>query len=153
MGLDIPAVDLSKPKKKPRGKPFVKGVAANPNGNTGPNRFTKQLKEAILEAAETVGQDGKGKDGLVGFLIAQARKADNRGYMMLLGKVLPMTVAFDKNRPLEVVSRIELVRPEGPPPEAAIDVTPRPRVIDAEPALPPAPPAPVKVRAPGRSGA
>lgn len=153
--MEIPQVDLSKPKMRPRGKPFVRGQVANPNGNSGPNKFTKQLKEAILDAASKVGEDGRGKNGLEGFLVREARKADNRGFIMLLGKVLPMTVAFDKNKPLMVQTRIELVRPEGGA-EAPRDVTPRqPRVLTIDGSVkpvPPAPAAPVKVRAP-RSGA
>ena len=50
------------------------------------NKFTKALKEAILEAAE-----GSHKEGTVGYLKDQAR--DNpTAFMSLLGKVLPMTV-------------------------------------------------------------
>lgn len=140
--------------EKRRATLFKKGQAANPKGRTPgvPNRMTRQLKEAILDAAASVGMDGKGKEGLEGFLIAQARKADNRGFMMLLGKVLPMTVAFDKNRPLQVQTTIELVKPEGD--DAPRDVTPRrvlASVIDHD-AIPPAPAMPVRVKPPRRSG-
>jgi hypothetical protein len=141
-------------KKRPRGTPFKPGQVANPLGRKPgtKNKFSRQLKEAILDAAASVGMDGKGKEGLEGFLIAQARKADNRGFMMLLGKVLPMTVAFDKNRPLQVQTTIELVRPEGD--DAPRDVTPRrvlAPVIDHD-AVPPAPAMPVRVKPPRRSG-
>ena len=51
-----------------------------------PNKVTKALKEAILEAAEA-----SHKDGTVGYLKVQAR--DNpAAFMTLLGKVLPMQV-------------------------------------------------------------
>ena len=51
-----------------------------------PNKVTKALKEAILEAAE-----GSHKDGTVGYLKVQAR--DNpAAFMTLLGKVLPMQI-------------------------------------------------------------
>ena len=60
-----------------------------------PNKTTTQLKEAILAAAEQAGGDG----GLVKYLHDQARM--NPGYFMtLLGKVLPMQVAGDKDAPL-----------------------------------------------------
>ena len=40
-----------------------------------PNKTTRTLKEAILLAAEQVGQDGKGKDGLTGYLRRVDRKS------------------------------------------------------------------------------
>lgn len=148
-------LDGEQTKKRPRGKPFQPGQVANPRGRgNSPNKVSRQLKEAILDAANKVGEDGKGKNGLEGFLIAQARKADNRGFMSLLGKVLPLTVAFDKNRPLEVRTTIELVKPEGA--DEPRDVTPPRRVvatIDHAKVHPPAPAAPVRVKPPTRSGA
>ena len=61
-----------------------------------PNKTTTQLKEAILAAAEQAGGDG----GLVNYLHDQARM--NPGHFMtLLGKVLPMQVAGDKDAPLQ----------------------------------------------------
>jgi hypothetical protein len=60
-----------------------------------PNKTTTQLKEAILAAAEQAGGDG----GLVKYLHEQARM--NPGHFMtLLGKVLPLQVAGDKDAPL-----------------------------------------------------
>jgi len=65
------------------------------------NKVPTMLKEAILEAAEAVGQDGKGKDGLVGYLKFLA--VDQPGpFTGLLGKVLPLVVAGDKDNPLLV---------------------------------------------------
>jgi hypothetical protein len=60
-----------------------------------PNKTTTQLKEAILTAAEQAGGEG----GLVKYLHEQARM--NPGHFMtLLGKVLPLQVAGDKDAPL-----------------------------------------------------
>lgn len=56
------------------------------------NKTTKMLKEAIIEAAEAVGEDGKGKAGLVGYLKSVAR-ADKKSFSMLLGKVLPLQLS------------------------------------------------------------
>lgn len=53
-----------------------------------PNKTTALLKDAILKAAEEAG----GKEGLVGYLKAQAT-ANPGPFMALLGKVLPMQVA------------------------------------------------------------
>jgi hypothetical protein len=62
-----------------------------------PNKTTTQLKEAILAAAEQAGGEG----GLVKYLHDQARM--NPGHFMtLLGKVLPMQVAGDKDAPAQL---------------------------------------------------
>lgn len=75
-----------------------------------PNKTTALLKDAILLAAQKAGGDGE--DGLVNYLQVQAQT--NPGpFMSLLGKVLPMTVAGDKDSPLELITRIELVAPRG----------------------------------------
>jgi hypothetical protein len=55
------------------------------------NKTTKTLKEAILLAAEQVGNDGRGKDGLTGYLVYVA-STDVKAFSALLGKVLPMQV-------------------------------------------------------------
>jgi hypothetical protein len=58
-----------------------------------PNRTTQVLREAIFKAAETAG--GGGKNGLVNFLLAQARKENNAPFMALVAKVLPSKVLAD----------------------------------------------------------
>ena len=55
-----------------------------------PNKHTKLLKDAILEAAEKAG----GREGLVGYLKSQAI-ANPQVFIPLLGKVLPMQVAIE----------------------------------------------------------
>ena len=57
-----------------------------------PNATTKTLKEAILLAAEKVGHDGNGKDGLTGYLVHVA-SPDVKAFSALLGKVLPMQIS------------------------------------------------------------
>jgi hypothetical protein len=70
------------------------------------NRFTRDLKELILRALETVGGEQ--------YLVELAR--DNpASFATLLGKVLPMTVAGDTNAPLQATMEIVLVRPGEPP--------------------------------------
>jgi hypothetical protein len=70
--------------------------AVPPNAGKGrkkgvPNKTTATLKEAILLAAEQVGENGAGKDGLVGYLRTVAA-TDVKAFASLLGKVLPMQV-------------------------------------------------------------
>jgi hypothetical protein len=79
----------AKTPRKPDGK-FEKGIRPNPGRAKGVrNRTTTLLKDAILKAAELVGQDGKGKDGLVGYLKMLAVR-ERAVYARLLEKVLPM---------------------------------------------------------------
>jgi hypothetical protein len=59
-----------------------------------PNKTTTRLKEAILAAAEQAGGDG----GLVTYLHDQARMYPGH-FMTLLGKVLPLQVAGDRDAP------------------------------------------------------
>jgi hypothetical protein len=60
------------------------------------------LKDAILYAAQQVGEDGEGLDGLVGFLRSIAKK-DPRTYASLLARVIPLQVT--NNNTNEVVYR------------------------------------------------
>lgn len=73
------------------GKGRTKGV---------PNKTTKLLKDALLEAATLAG----GKDGLVGYLTKQAL-ANPQSFLPLLGKVLPLQVDADGR--LEFIFRWE----------------------------------------------
>jgi hypothetical protein len=67
-----------------------------------PNKTTALLKEAILKAAEEAG----GKDGIVGYLKAQA--VENPGpFLTLLGKVLPLTLQGDPNNPIKVEHEVK----------------------------------------------
>lgn len=73
-----------------------------------PNKTTKSLKEAILAAAEAVGQDGNGKGGTQGYL-EQLAVTEPKAFAGLLGKVLPMVVAGDADSPLQSITHIKLV--------------------------------------------
>jgi hypothetical protein len=67
-----------------------------------PNKATRELKEMILAAL----------DGAGGIEYLQERAKDPRtasAFLTLVGKVLPMTIAGDKENPLQTVTRIELV--------------------------------------------
>lgn len=54
------------------------------------NATSKLLKDAVIEAAEAVG-DEKGKDGLVGYLTARA-KDQPVAFMGLIGRVIPLQI-------------------------------------------------------------
>lgn len=68
-----------------------------------PNKTTTLLKEATILAAEQVGRDGRGKEGLVGFLRTQAAKKNNGPFMALLGKVLPMQLTGADGNELKII--------------------------------------------------
>jgi hypothetical protein len=64
-----------------------------------PNKTTALLKDAILQATAAAG----GKDGLVGYLTAQAKrslKSNPAPYMGLLGRVMPLQISGDPENPL-----------------------------------------------------
>ena len=56
------------------------------------NRITRDLKEGIIDAAIAIGEDGKGKGGLLGYLKMLARKHP-KYYTALLARVLPLQVS------------------------------------------------------------
>jgi hypothetical protein len=62
-----------------------------------PNKTTRQLKEAILLAAERAGDE----EGVVGYLHRQAI-ANPVAFMGLLGKVLPLQTTGEGGGPLEI---------------------------------------------------
>lgn len=83
--------------------------AKPPNAGKGrtpgtPNKTTGKLKEAILLAAEGVGSDGEGKDGLTGYLTHVAR-TDVKAFSGLLGKVLPMQVTGEDGGAVQIIIR------------------------------------------------
>ena len=76
---------------------MAKGVKTGGRQKGTPNKVTKELKEMILEALDRAG----GVDYLF------ERATDNPvAFLTLVGKVLPMTLAGDPNRPL-LIQEIE----------------------------------------------
>lgn len=89
-------------KPKRRGNPMMrKGHAMNPNGRPvgSQNKTTKLLKHAIITAAERIGLDGKGKEGLIGYL-SRLALGEPKAFAMLLGKVLPLQITGADDKPL-----------------------------------------------------
>lgn len=67
-----------------------------------PNKTTALLKDAIMKAAEAVGSDTNGKDGVIGYCTFLA-KEEPKAFAALLGKVLPMQVTGEDGGPVGVV--------------------------------------------------
>lgn len=88
-----------KPRKSKPSPPvvhrFAKGNPGKPKGAK--NKFGLRLKEAILEAAERSGRDGKGKDGTVGYLVWLSR-SEPAVYGRMLEKILPMQLEVKDKR-------------------------------------------------------
>ncbi len=68
-----------------------------------PNMHTRVLKDAILLAATEVGEDGKGKGALVGYLKRIALRHP-KSYCALLGRVIPLQIQGDPSAPLRIIS-------------------------------------------------
>jgi len=67
-----------------------------------PNKITATLKELIPLAAANVGYDGKGKDGLLGYLQKIAEK-DQKTFAQLLGRLLPLQLTGKDHGPLRIL--------------------------------------------------
>jgi len=71
---------------------FAKGNEGGPGRVAGSvNKITVELKQGILQAAINRGRDGKGKDGLIGFLEYLSR-VELKAFASLLGRLVPMHV-------------------------------------------------------------
>jgi hypothetical protein len=89
-------------KRAPNGR-FEKGhrkVGGRRKGT--PNVFSRDLKQAIVNALTKIGRDGNGTDGLQGFIERAARKDVKHG-VLLAARLLPLSV-HSENRE-EVVYR------------------------------------------------
>ena len=76
------------------------------------NKVPRLLKEAIILAAELEGSNGQGSGKLVGFLRKVARE-DPRGFVKLLGRVLPLQVENPTTEVREDV-RVQVSRRSSP---------------------------------------
>lgn len=70
------------------------------------NKVTRELKEAIIVAAELVGSNKKGKDGLPGYLSWLAIKKPEV-FGRLLEKLLPLQVLGKADQPVVVEHKFE----------------------------------------------
>jgi hypothetical protein len=68
-----------------------------------PNKMTRLLKEAVLEAAEKSGYDQRGRDGLVGYLKRMADHHPETFTSSLLSRVMPLQITGRDGGPVELV--------------------------------------------------
>lgn len=97
--LRVRLEEASSKSKKQAGKLTGKlksGAAPNPMGRPPgtPNRTTAFLRQTIFLAGELEGADGKGKDGLLGYVRSLARY-EKKTYVMLLAKCMPQKIQAD----------------------------------------------------------
>lgn len=71
---------------------FASPVAGRARVRGASNKANALLKDAILKAAEAYGDDGEGKDGLVGYCAFLAR-TEPKTFAQLLAKVMPMQLS------------------------------------------------------------
>lgn len=99
---------LPPPKQKQKhrrgpGRPFQKGYDPNKGRKPGSqNKLTVNLRKAILLAADQVGENNRGKDGLLGFLRRLA-KNDTKTFAQLLAKLIPTQVTGPNGGPVQYV--------------------------------------------------
>lgn len=120
----------AKTPRKPDGS-FAKGTRPGPGRAKGQrNRTTVMLKDAILNAAALVGQDGRGANELTGYLVMLATR-ERAIFARLLERVLPMQVDLKElpNTRYTVQEAIDELNRRGlprlslaPPPEQASPV-------------------------------
>lgn len=87
--FELPAIH-SRPKRHlpPPGKGRLKGSV---------NRVSKDLKQGLIDAAASLGEDGNGTNGLPGYLRYVGRNHP-KAFCHLLGKMIPLQVAADINQ-------------------------------------------------------
>jgi hypothetical protein len=66
-----------------------KSKRGRPKGSM--NKYSRNLREDLMEATERVGRDGEGQDGVVGYLMWLAR-AEPKSYAMLLRGMMPAEI-------------------------------------------------------------
>lgn len=90
--------------------------------------LNKSVKECILEAAARLGSDGKGRDGLVGFMMSVGRRHPTH-LLALIGKVLPLQLQapdFENHRFRSIEEVQAELRARGIPVERIFMPDPKP---------------------------
>ena len=77
---------------------FVKNDKPRRRGPQAPTNKARNLREAVILAAEAVGEDGRGHNGVVGYL-KNAAVEEPKAYLKLFAKILPMqNIEVNNNR-------------------------------------------------------
>jgi len=88
-----------KPGFDPRRKEFPKRSA--------PNHYTRDIKRGIIDAAVKHGSDGRGRDGLTGYLFHLAKKHP-KAFAGLIGKTIPLQVTGNVGQYIGTVNVISV---------------------------------------------
>ena len=73
-----------------------------------PNKVTRDIRQAVLDAAEALGSDGEGTDGLRGWLMRLGIEKPEK-LADLLGKILPTQITGEGGGPLCGEVRVTIV--------------------------------------------
>jgi hypothetical protein len=91
-------------------RPFQKGERRVGRQKGTKNRLGVRIKEALLEALELSGQDGRGKGGAAGYFVWLSRN-EPAVFGSLIGKVIPMQLEVkdktERYTPQEAVARLQ----------------------------------------------
>lgn len=73
-----------------------------------PNKVTRDIRQAVLDAVEALGADGEGTDGLRGWLMQLGGHKPEK-LADLLGKIMPTQVTGEGGGPLSGEVRVTIV--------------------------------------------
>jgi hypothetical protein len=82
----------TRPKRKAPSTAFKSRPEGSGRKKGQPNILTRELKEAIVTAAAMHGEDGKGKNELIGYLFRLAKNKDPYLFTGLLKAIIPLQV-------------------------------------------------------------
>ena len=84
---------------------FVKNNKPRRRGPHSPTNKARNLREAVILAAEAVGEDGRGHNGVVGYLKNVAVE-EPKAYLQLFAKILPMQNIEVNSQPVRYIDEI-----------------------------------------------
>lgn len=103
----VPKTDAYTKPVPGKGNPFARGNPGKPKGRLTTMKY--RVKEALLEAAELSGEDGRGKNGMVGYFKWLSR-AEPAVFGRMIEKVMPTQVEMNDRRtkltPAEAADRL-----------------------------------------------